>query len=192
MNRAISMPAENTYNAFVRRMSGRRESVAVQFSKEFGGTILKIRQMLRSIVDTIILCCCQNIALRGHHDSATDLENRGVQSNHSIFWALLNFRIAAGDPHLRDHLQRADRNASYKSPDMQSQLINILCDQIRDTNLKNVRSCLLYTVIANEVTDCFNKEQLSLVLRYVEPETSFIREDLITFLECDSGTTGEA
>ena len=30
------------------------------------------------------------------------------------------------------------------------------------------------------------------MLRYVEPETSFIREDLITFLECDSGTTSEA
>ena len=29
-------------------------------------------------------------------------------------------------------------------------------------------------------------------MRYVECETSFIREDLVTFLECDSGTTGEA
>ena len=31
-----------------------------------------------------------------------------------------------------------------------------------------------------------------MVLRYVDPESSFIREDLVTFLECDSGTTGEA
>jgi hypothetical protein len=47
-------------------------------------------------------------------------------------------------------------------------------------------------VIADEVMDCSNKEQLRIVLRYVEPETSFIREDLVTFLECDSGTTGDA
>ena len=29
-------------------------------------------------------------------------------------------------------------------------------------------------------------------MRYVEPETFFIREDLVTFLECDSSITGEA
>ena len=47
-------------------------------------------------------------------------------------------------------------------------------------------------MIADEVTDCSNKEQLSIVLRYIELETSSIGEDLVAFLECDSGTTGEA
>ena len=50
----------------------------------------------------------------------------------------------------------------------------------------------VFTVIADEVTDCANKEQHSLVLRYVNPEDSCIREDLVTFLECDSGITGQA
>ena len=179
-------------DAFVGVMSGRRESVAVQLSQEFRDTVLKNRQMLRSIVDTIVLCGRQNIALRGHRDSATDLEGVGAQSNHGNFWALLNFKIACGDTHLRDHLQRAARNATYTSPDTQNQLINILGDQICDTILKKVCSSHCYTVIADKVTDCSNKEQLSLVLRYVDPETSFIQEDLVTFLECDSGTTGEA
>ena len=31
-----------------------------------------------------------------------------------------------------------------------------------------------------------------IVIRYVEPDTSYIREDLVTFLECDSGVSGEA
>ena len=84
------------------------------------------------------------------------------------------------------------RNATYTSPDTQNQFINILGDHIRDTIFKKVRSSLCYTVIACEVTDYSNKEQLSLVLRYVEPETSFIREDLVTFLECDSATTSKA
>ena len=30
------------------------------------------------------------------------------------------------------------------------------------------------------------------MIRYVEPDTSYIREDLVTFLECDSGVSGEA
>ena len=47
-------------------------------------------------------------------------------------------------------------------------------------------------MIADEVTDCSNKEQLCIVIRYVEPETASIREDLVTFLECDSGITDKA
>ena len=137
------------------------------------------------------MCGRQNIALRGHRDSGTDLEVQGAPSNHGNFWALLNFRISAGDTHLRDHLQRVARNATYTSPDTQNQLISILGDYICDTILGKVGSSLCYTVIADEGTDCSNKEQLSIVLRYAEPKTSFIREDLVTFLECDSGTTGE-
>ena len=30
------------------------------------------------------------------------------------------------------------------------------------------------------------------MLRYVNPDDCIIREDLITFIECDSGTTGRA
>ena len=59
-------------------------------------------------------------------------------------------------------------------------------------SLKKVRSSVCYTLIADEVTDCSNKEQLCIVIRYVEPETASIREDLVTFPECDSGITGKA
>ena len=49
-----------------------------------------------------------------------------------------------------------------------------------------------FTLIADEVTDCADKEQRSVVLRYVNPEDNCIREDLSTILECDSGITGQA
>lgn len=45
--------------------------------------------------------------------------------------------------------------------------------------------------MADQVTDCSNTEQLSMVLRYVYPETSLIREDLVDFLECNTGITGQ-
>ena len=44
--------------------------------------------------------------------------------------------------------------------------------------------------MADKVTDCSNTEQLSMVLRYVDPETSLIREDLVDFLECNTSITG--
>ena len=47
-----------------------------------------------------------------------------------------------------------------------------------------------FTVIADEVTDLSNKELLSIVLRYVNRDTGVAREDLIGFLECNTGITG--
>lgn len=52
------------------------------------------------------------------------------------------------------------------------------------------KSALFFTVIPDEVTDCFNKEQLSLVLRYINPDDQQIREDLVDFVECDTDTSG--
>ena len=47
-----------------------------------------------------------------------------------------------------------------------------------------------YTVIADEVTDISNKEQLSIVLRYVDSDSVLVREDLVGFVECDTGISG--
>ena len=47
-------------------------------------------------------------------------------------------------------------------------------------------------MIADEVTDESNKEQLSLVLRYLDHEQLLIREDLVGFTECDTGTSGNS
>ena len=57
---------------------------------------------------------------------------------------------------------------------------------------RKVRSSLCYSLIADEVTDCSNKEQLCIVIRYVEPDAASSEEGLVIFLECDSGITGKA
>ena len=71
---------------------------------------------------TIVLCGRQNIALRGHRDSALDVERDvGDAQNHGNFLALLNFRIDAGDSVLENHLITAGRNATYTSNTIQNQ-----------------------------------------------------------------------
>ena len=56
---------------------------------------------------------------RGHRDNITDIEKDVTSSmNHSNFWALLNFRIDAGDKVLEDHLRR-NATYSYSKPDDQ-------------------------------------------------------------------------
>ena len=44
---------------------------------------------------------------------------------------------------------------------------------------------------ADEAADCSNKEQLPLVIRFVDA-TDSIREEFVGFVLCDKGTTGSA
>lgn len=115
---------------------------------------------------------------------------RHVSANHGNFWALLKFRVEAGDKVLEEHLATAVRNATYTSADIQNQIIVILGEHIRDQIIQNVKKVPWFTIIADEVTDLANREQLSLVIRYVHPDDNLVREDFLTFLECDNGITG--
>ena len=82
---------------------------------------------LRSIIETIIFCGRQGIALRGHRDDQTLVESNPL-SNHGTFFriiavsfpgwwhfflALLQFCVQAGDQFLGHHLETAPANALY-------------------------------------------------------------------------------
>ena len=182
-----------TMDTFLKVMRSQQEKISVQLNDAAKQLVATNRKKLQSIVETIILCGRQNIPLRGHRDSAVDLEGTTSEGkNHGNFWALLQFRISAGDTVLRNHLARAPQNATYTSPDIQNQVINILGDHVRDKILVKVRGAQCFTIIADEVTDSSNKEQLSIVLRYVDPDNYCIHEDFIAFLECDTGISGQA
>ena len=176
---------------FLKVMRNEQPSIRRQLSEATAKRIATNHQKLRSIVETIVLCGRQNIPLRGHRDSIMDIE-RTPNAQHGNFWALLQFRIAAGDVVLRDHVAHSSKNVTYTSSRIQNQILDILGSSIVRVIVQRVRDATFYTVIADEVTDCSNKEQLSLVLRYVSQEDNLIREDFIGFIECDCGITGRA
>ena len=78
----------------------------------------------------------------------------------------------------------------YTLSNIQNQIIKVLSDQVTQKIISKVIAATWFPVIPDEVTDVLNKEQLSLVLRYVHPDTLFIREDLMGFFECDTGISG--
>ena len=102
--------------------------------------------MLTSIFKTIVFCGRQNIALCGHRDNATNVEKDNLDTeNHGNFWALLNFRVDAGDTVLGEHLASAPRSTTYTSSIIQNQIINILADQIRQKIIRKVHGSKLLT-----------------------------------------------
>ena len=134
-------------------------------------------QKLASILKVIVLCGRQNSTAWPswqHHS----LGEWHPTENHSNFWALLNFRVDSGDrascncfTQRHIHIVSDPKSASW-----------CLCwsNQI-------LKRAVRYTVVADEVTDVSNKEQLSVVLRYVDPDTVLVQEDLTSFFECDKG-----
>ena len=80
---------------------------------------------------------------------------------------------------------------SIWSPNIQNDLFCAVEEWIQEKILEEVREAKFFSVCAEEAADFLNKEQLSLVLRFVD-KTDVVREEFISFLLCEFGTTGEA
>jgi len=90
---------------FLRVQEGKMLSFTQQLSDICRNTVELNRQKLRSITKTVVLCGKQNIALQGHHDDSSHINE--VSGNPGNFQALLNFRVEAGNKVLADHLPTA-------------------------------------------------------------------------------------
>lgn len=163
--------------------------ISQQFSDIYLNTVELNRQKLRSIIKTVVLCGKQNIALRGHRDDSSHIGE--ASGNPGNFQALLNFRVEAGDKVLANHFANAQRNATYRSKTIQNEIIEVLGTYIQDKIVAEINEAGAFSLLADEASDSSNKEQLPLVLRFVDKEIN-VREEFVGFYECEDGVTGQA
>ena len=76
------------------------------------------------------------------------------------------------------------------SKTIQNELIDCVGAWIRQQLFHEVAEARFFSILADETTDCSNREQLTLVFRFVDGENQ-IREEFLYFIEAPS-TTGEA
>ena len=178
---AASVKAEN----FIKIMQKPQKAISSIIDTQRSTLIEKNRKLLHSIISCIVFCGRQNIALRGHGES-TDGEN-----NAGNFLALLKFRADAGDEVLANHFSQATNRAKYTSPTIQNELISILGEQIRESIVNQIPfDAPYFSILADEVTDVSNREQLSLVIRFVDSDGN-IHEEFLGFQNLQR-ITGEA
>lgn len=168
---------------------GKMPFISQQFSDIYLNTVELNRQKLRSIIKTVVLCGKQNIALRGHRDDSSHIGE--ASGNPGNFQALLNFRVEAGDKVLANHFANAQRNATYRSKTIQNEIIEVLGTYIQDKIVAEINEAGAFSLLADEASDSSNKEQLPLVLRFVDKEIN-VREEFVGFYECEDGVTGQA
>ena len=170
---------------FMSRMEKGNLSVCQLMQSDASALVQSNRQKIKSILKAIVFCGKQMIPLRGHREQA------GTNTNPGNFKALIDFRVDAGDVVLADHFKTAPRNAQYSSPRIQNDLILCTGQWIRKQLIQEVQNAKFFSVCADEAADCSNKEQLPLVLRFVDASKS-IREEFVDFILCDTGTSGSA
>ena len=154
-------------------------SVNNQLQKVTNAEITNNSYIIKCIAETVLFCGRQCIALRGHRDDST-----ASSCNKGNFLALLDYSIKFGNVTLEKHLKEAGRNALYTSKTIQNQVIECIGEHIRDNIVGEVKEAKWFSLLCDEVTDISIKEQLSIVLRFVDSNCD-IREEFIDFVYTD-------
>lgn len=118
--------------------------------------------------------------LRGDIDSGP-LSLEKPLNKDGKFRSLLRYR-SNFDYNLRERLLNCPKNATYLSPDIQNQIINICGQLIQKKIASEIALSDCFSIITDETLDISGQEQLSICLRYVTAEEKpSLREDFVAF-----------
>ena len=159
-------------------------TVSSQLSKKLSDNVKRNRQIVKCVIEALIFCGKQCIAIRGDSESLAD-EN----VNPGNFLSVLKL-VARHNEVLASHLsQPAMKNATMISPRIQNEILEIIAQHyiVRDL-AEEVRKAKYYSILADEVTSS-NTEVLALCLRFVDTKSQ-IREEFLCFTKVER-ITGE-
>ena len=143
------------------------QNVATMLSNAHKEQVPRNTLVIKSLLKCVAFCGKQGLSFRGHRDDST-------ADNTGNFVQLVQFR-AENDDVLRTYLERAPRNALYTSKNIQNEMISVIGSAIQDI-IEEIHAAKFFTILADEVTDCANLEQISVAIRFIDSEKR-IREE---------------
>ncbi len=174
--------AMTTMREFISRYEDLSQSVGTMLDSEVQRVMDSNVKVIESLFKVAILCGKQGLAMRSHRDDRVLWEDECEGGNEGNFIQLVRFR-AETDKVLAHHLSKCPRNARYTSKTIQNELLKVVGDRIQNDILEEVKCANFYSIIADEVTDVSNKEELSFVIRYIHD--GHIREVFVDFVEVE-------
>lgn len=144
--------------------------------------IIQNRKNIIPVIEAIILCGRQNMALRGHRDSGNIFKacSDDKQNNDGNFRAILRYR-AQGDSDMRSYLESSG-TIKYTSSTSQNEIIDSCNKLLLNKIVSRVNEVKCFSVLADETADVSGIEQVSLCVRYVELSTLELHEDFLQFV----------
>ena len=86
------------------------------------------------------------------------------------------------DPVIKRRFEHGPQNATYLSPDIQLDLLQVMVDMVRNSITEEVHKAGYYSLLADGSKDINKTEQMAVVVRYTD-ETAVIYERFLTFVE---------
>ena len=163
-------------------------SIERKLNKILDEQVQSNREKLRYIVECVLYLAKQCVAFRGYLEDSKYLDD--PNGNCGNFQELLLLLIKCGDTVIEDHFKNAAKNATYHSKTIQDEIIRIAGTLVRMKLVDEIKDAF-FSIMANEASGISVKEQLSLVLRFVDGEGE-IREEFIDFIHCNERTSGQA
>ncbi|XP_031327454.1 52 kDa repressor of the inhibitor of the protein kinase-like [Photinus pyralis] len=151
-------------------------------------------EKIKPIVESVLFCGRQGIALRGHRDHGEFDLNCAPVENEGNLRALLRLRVQANDKNIIEHFQNCGKNATYISWKIQNEILAASHRVIKEKIIAEVKDAKFFSILADETSDVSTMEQFSLCLRYLkrDAESKYtICEKFLEFVPVTS-TTGEA
>ena len=141
-------------------------------SREHKGEKITNRKMFMKILQNIKFLVCQGLPLQGGND---DLDSNFIQLLQAI-----------DCPELKTWMNK--KTNKYTSNSIQNECLQIMALQIIRQVSHNIQNSMCFSIMADECTDVANKEQFTLVMRWVGKDLEG-HESFIGLYEVDSITS---
>ncbi|KAL5783397.1 hypothetical protein ACOSP7_008426 [Xanthoceras sorbifolium] len=138
-----------------------------RINKQSSQAVMQNRLLLKTSIETVKWLALQGCAFRGNDESINS-------TNRENFIELIKLQARVNNEIAGVVLDNAAQNAKYTSPMIQHELLKILADCVRDKIREEIGDAK-FCILIDESVDESNKEQMAIILRYVDVD-GFVRE----------------
>ena len=148
------------------------KDIGTALSEGYKREIKTNHQMLLKITSIIRFLCRQGLPLRGHGD---DSDSNFIQT--------LKFQSEADAAIISSSLEK--KHDKLTSPQIQNEIIKAMSLQVLCNIITSIQSAPFFTIMIDETTDCTNKEQAVVAIRWVYNSLS-VHEEFIGLHEVEN------
>ncbi|XP_070660515.1 uncharacterized protein [Malus domestica] len=141
-------------------LRSQKQHIQSFFSKTHDEARIQYRARLNASIDCCRFLLRQGLAFRGNDESEHS-------SNHGNFLELLQFLADHNEDVKAVTLKNAPENHKLTSPDIQKDIVNACATETIKTIIKDIGTSL-FSILIDESRDVSTKEQMAIVLRYVD------------------------